>query len=140
MRHERPGHTLDATALVNEAYLRLIDQSRTDWKSRSHFFGIAAQFKRVRRVKDMAKGFYGRVAAYEAGLEQGHHTMAAALRRNLYGTVEPRELEVRAMAHYVIREAAGLATQDHGSLMAGRLMFGAPPDGGAAGGRAAMPE
>jgi cytochrome b pre-mRNA-processing protein 3 len=93
-----------------------------------------------RRVKAMAKGFYGRVAAYEAGVEQGHQTMAAALRRNLYGTVEPRELEVRAMAHYVIREAAGLATQDHGSLMAGRLVFGAPPDGDAAGGRAAMPE
>ena len=40
----------------------------------------------------------------------------------------------------VIIAAAGLAAQDHSSLMAGRLMFGAPPDGGAAGGRAAMPE
>ncbi len=83
-----------------------------------------------RRVKAMAKGFYGRVGAYEAGLEQGRQTMAAALRRNLYGTVEPRDLEVQAMVHYVFREAAGLAAQDHGSLMSGKLVFGAPPHRG----------
>jgi RNA polymerase sigma factor (TIGR02999 family) len=46
MRRERPGHTLQTTALLNEAYLRLIGQSRTDWRSRAQFFGIAAQFMR----------------------------------------------------------------------------------------------
>jgi RNA polymerase sigma factor (TIGR02999 family) len=46
MRRERAGHTLQATALVNEAYLRLVDQNRVDWKSRAHFFGIAAQVMR----------------------------------------------------------------------------------------------
>jgi RNA polymerase sigma factor (TIGR02999 family) len=46
IRRERPGHTLQTTALVNEAYVRLVDQSRVDWQSRSHFFGVAAQVMR----------------------------------------------------------------------------------------------
>lgn len=90
-----------------------------------------------RRVKTMAQGFYGRIAAYQAGLDEGHETMVAALRRNLYGTVEPRDPELRAMARYVASEAARLAAQDHGSLMAGELDFGAPPDCGAMAGSVA---
>ena len=46
MRNERPGHTLQTTALVNEAYLRLVDQSRVDWQDRSHFYAIAARLMR----------------------------------------------------------------------------------------------
>ena len=46
LRRERPDHTLQATALVNEAYIRLIDQRRVQWQSRAHFFGIAAQMMR----------------------------------------------------------------------------------------------
>jgi len=42
LRHERPSHTLQSTALVHEAFLRLVDQTRTDWQSRAHFFGVAA--------------------------------------------------------------------------------------------------
>src|SRR5262245_4925176 len=44
--HERVGHTLQATALVNEAYLRLIDQNRMRWQNKAHFFGVAAQMMR----------------------------------------------------------------------------------------------
>ena len=43
---EKQGHTLQATALVNEAYLRLVDQTRVHWRNRAHFFGIAAQLMR----------------------------------------------------------------------------------------------
>jgi RNA polymerase sigma factor (TIGR02999 family) len=43
---ERAGHTLETTALVNEAYLRLIDQRSVRWQSRAHFFGIASQLMR----------------------------------------------------------------------------------------------
>jgi RNA polymerase sigma factor (TIGR02999 family) len=43
LRRERVGHTLQATALVNEAYLRLADQRDVEWKNRSHFFGVAAE-------------------------------------------------------------------------------------------------
>jgi len=46
MSRERPGHTLQTTALVNEAYLRLVDQKDKHWQNRAHFFGIAAQLMR----------------------------------------------------------------------------------------------
>lgn len=46
LRSERPDHTLQTTGLVHEAYFRLVDQRRTTWKNRSHFFGIAAQAMR----------------------------------------------------------------------------------------------
>ena len=42
LRGERDGHTLDTAALVHEAYLKLVDQTRADWKSRSHFLGVAS--------------------------------------------------------------------------------------------------
>jgi RNA polymerase sigma factor (TIGR02999 family) len=43
MEGERPGHTLQTTALVNEAYLRLADQTNPNWQSRAHFFAVAAR-------------------------------------------------------------------------------------------------
>jgi RNA polymerase sigma factor (TIGR02999 family) len=46
MRQERPQHTLQATALVNEAYLRLVDVNRIRWQSRAHFLAVAAQMMR----------------------------------------------------------------------------------------------
>jgi RNA polymerase sigma factor (TIGR02999 family) len=46
MSHERPGHTLQATALVNEAYVRLIDVNRIQWQNRAHFLAVAAQTMR----------------------------------------------------------------------------------------------
>jgi len=46
LRRERPDHTLQPTALVNETYLRLIDQSRVNWQNRAHFFGAAARLMR----------------------------------------------------------------------------------------------
>ena len=46
MRRERPGHTLQPTALVNEAYMRLVDWKGVRWQNRAHFFGVAAQMMR----------------------------------------------------------------------------------------------
>ena len=46
MARERPGHTLQTTALINEAYLRLVDQQGVDWQDRAHFFAVAAQIMR----------------------------------------------------------------------------------------------
>jgi RNA polymerase sigma-70 factor (ECF subfamily) len=46
MSRERPDHTLQTTALVNEAYLKLVDQRRVRWQNRTHFFAIAAQIMR----------------------------------------------------------------------------------------------
>lgn len=46
MRRERPGHTLQTTALVNEAWLKLVDQSRANWHNRAQFLGVAAGLMR----------------------------------------------------------------------------------------------
>jgi len=46
MRGERGEHTLQPTALINEAWIRLVDQTRVDWRDRSHFFGVAASMMR----------------------------------------------------------------------------------------------
>jgi RNA polymerase sigma-70 factor (ECF subfamily) len=54
MRRERTGHTLQTTALLNEAYLRLVDSSRVRWQSRAHFYAVAAQLMR-RVLVDFAR-------------------------------------------------------------------------------------
>jgi RNA polymerase sigma factor (TIGR02999 family) len=46
LRRERPGHTLQTTALIHEAYLRLVDQRGARWQSRAHFFAVSAQLMR----------------------------------------------------------------------------------------------
>lgn len=55
LRQENPGHTLQPTALVHEAYLRLIDQTQVNWQNRAQFFGVAAQMMR-RILVDHARG------------------------------------------------------------------------------------
>jgi RNA polymerase sigma factor (TIGR02999 family) len=54
MGHERPGHLLQTSALVNEAYLRLIDSSHVRWQNRAHFFAVSAQLMR-RILVDFAR-------------------------------------------------------------------------------------
>ncbi|HKP72204.1 MAG TPA: sigma-70 family RNA polymerase sigma factor [Pyrinomonadaceae bacterium] len=55
LRRERSGHTLQPTALVHEAYMRLVDQTQVRWQNRAHFFGVAAQMMR-RILVDHARG------------------------------------------------------------------------------------
>jgi RNA polymerase sigma factor (TIGR02999 family) len=57
MAQERPGHTLQTTALVNEAYLRLIDASQVQWQNRAHFFAVSAQLMR-RVLVDFARSHH----------------------------------------------------------------------------------
>jgi cytochrome b pre-mRNA-processing protein 3 len=64
-----------------------------------------------KRVKEMATGFYGRIAAYEKGLEGDDQILSEALKRNLYGTVQPSAQAIAAMARYVRSQAANLARQ-----------------------------
>src|SRR5215467_12280308 len=54
MAGQRPGHTLQTTALVNEAYLRLVDCSRVRWQNRAHFFAVSARLMR-RILVDFAR-------------------------------------------------------------------------------------
>ncbi|HKA00487.1 MAG TPA: sigma-70 family RNA polymerase sigma factor [Candidatus Solibacter sp.] len=66
MRRERTNHTLQPTALVNEAYVRLLNAPDQDWKDRAHFFGVAAQIMR-RILVDSAR-------AYRAEKRNGNRT------------------------------------------------------------------
>jgi len=96
MRREGDAHTLQATALVHEAYLRLVDQRRVEWRSRAHFFGVAAQMMR-RVLVDHARA---RLADKRGG----------ALQRVTLGDVGPdesdRELDVLALHDALERLAA----------------------------------
>lgn len=74
LRGERPNHTLQATALVHEAYLRLRDQRKVDWRNRAQFLGIAAQMmRRVLKNHAIARG-----AAKRGGTEQLRLTLDEA--------------------------------------------------------------
>ena len=66
MGRERPDHALQATALVNEAYLRLIDARQVSWQNRAHFFGVSAQLMR-RILVDWA-----RARGYQKRAGQAH--------------------------------------------------------------------
>jgi RNA polymerase sigma factor (TIGR02999 family) len=74
LRGERPGHTLQPTALVNEAYLRLIDQKNAHWQNRAHFYGIAAKLMR-RILVDHARV---RHAAKRGGADQRRLSITSA--------------------------------------------------------------
>jgi cytochrome b pre-mRNA-processing protein 3 len=75
------------------------------------------------RIKAMARGFYGRVAAYERGLSD-EAALAAALRRNLFGTATaPAEAQVDAAVRYMRRQAEALAAVPIAALLEGRMPF-----------------
>ncbi len=81
-----------------------------------------------RRVKAMAKGFYGRGAAYEAALAGGGGALEAALARNVYGTLDsqPDPAALTALAEYMRRQTAALDRQPAADLLDGRIEFGPP--------------
>jgi RNA polymerase sigma factor (TIGR02999 family) len=74
LRRERQGHTLQPTALVNEAYLKLVDQRNAKWQNRAQFFGISAQLMR-RILVDHARQ---RQAAKRGGSEQQRLSITSA--------------------------------------------------------------
>ena len=80
-----------------------------------------------RRVKAMARAFYGRAEAYEAALAAGGGALDDAVRRNLFGTVAPPPDAISSIAAYVRLEAAALDSQAGGDLLAGEVRFGGPP-------------
>ena len=70
LRHERPNHTLQPTALVHEAYLRLVDQRNPSWQNRAQFFGIAAHLMREVLVDYARRRDAGKRAAPNVSLEE----------------------------------------------------------------------
>lgn len=87
LRRERQDHTLQATAVVHEAYMRLIDQRSVRWQNRAHFFGIAAQM--IRRILvDHARGV--------RAAKRGGGAVALSLDEAL-GVSDRRDLEIEAL-------------------------------------------
>lgn len=79
-----------------------------------------------KRVKGMAKAFYGRIAAYEAGLGAGEDELCAALKRNLYRGAAPEASIVARMAAYLAREDKALQSRGVDDIIVGSPGFGAP--------------
>jgi RNA polymerase sigma-70 factor, ECF subfamily len=119
MRRERADHTLQATALVNEAYLKLIEQRAVNWQSRAHFFGVAAQLMR-RILIDYARGHtrekrggeQKKVSLDEVFLfaeQQADELLAVDDSLNLLEKMDPRQarvVELRFFAGLSVEEAA----------------------------------
>ncbi len=119
MSREHAGHTLQTTALVNEAYLRLVDQKRVRWQNRAHFFGIAAQMMRRILVDYARKRRYAKrggellkVSLAEAGgLSDERAADVAALDEALKSLAEidpqqSRVVELRFFGGLTIEETA----------------------------------
>ena len=78
-----------------------------------------------KRVKEMATGFYGRIAAYEKGLKGDDLILSEALKRNLYGTVQPSAQAVAGMTRYIRAQAAKLGRQPVESFYGDNIKFDA---------------
>jgi len=76
-----------------------------------------------RRVKEMAKAFYGRIAAYEEGLKGTDATLGGALKRNLYGTVQPRPEALAAMVGYMRSQMEVLNRQPIEAIFNNNIKF-----------------
>lgn len=116
----------EVSRLLSEAFFADMDRSLREMGAGD--LGVG------RRVRTMAEAFFGRLSAYDAGLEAGADTLAEALARNLYGTAQASEANCRAIGAYVAEQSRMLAEQAAERLLAGELRFGAPP-GAAAEGR-----
>jgi RNA polymerase sigma factor (TIGR02999 family) len=130
LRQERPGHTLQPTALVHEAYLKLVGGSSIDWKDRAHFFGVAARAMRQvlvdhARARQTAKRGEGhvRVELDAAGavaaparsldlldLDRALSRLAAMDER------QSRLVELRLFAGLTIEEAAEVLQVSHATV------------------------
>jgi len=109
MRHERPGHSLQTSALVNEAYLRLIDYERMEWQNRAHFFAVSAQLMRrilvdhARRHNLKRGGGVEHVALEEAavvGGGQGPDLVALDDAMSALARIDPRKVQVVEMRFF----------------------------------------
>jgi RNA polymerase sigma factor (TIGR02999 family) len=109
MRRERPGHSLQTTALVNEAYMRLVDYKRMQWQNRAHFFAVSAQLMRrilvehARRRNLKRGGAIPRVSLEEAadiGDGQDPDLVALDLAMNTLAEIDPRKVRVVEMRFF----------------------------------------
>jgi RNA polymerase sigma factor (TIGR02999 family) len=121
LRGERMDHTLQATALVHEAFLRLVDQRHVNWQNRAHFFAVAAQLMRrilvdyARRVATAKRGS-GRLVSLDEGMDVPTDEPEALLdideALTALGAMDPRAARVVELRFY-----AGLTVEEVAEVM-----------------------
>src|SRR5260221_707110 len=120
MKNERPGHSLQATALVNEAYMRLVDYEQMQWQNRAHFFAVSAQVMRrilvehARRNNLKRGAGLQRVSLDEALLVSDHETDLVALddAMNQLARIDPRKVQIVEMRFF-----GGLSVEETGEAL-----------------------
>ena len=109
MRHERAGHTLQASALVNEAYLRLIEVKQVPWQNRAHFFAMASRLmRRVLVDAARAKGYQKRAGGQKVSLDEAlaladtpsQDFVALDDALNALEVIDPRKCKVVEMRYF----------------------------------------
>ena len=118
MRRERVGHTLQASALVNEAYLRLIEVKQVPWQNRAHFFAMASRFmRRILVDAARAKAYQKRAGGQKVSLDEtvdvadtsSQHFVALDDALNALEAIDPRKcrvVEMRFFAGMSLEETA----------------------------------
>jgi len=123
MRDERPGHTLQPTALVHEAFLRLVDQDRADWRNRAQFVGVAAQLMR-RLLVDHARGrralkrgipviMNGEIFHRAAGADHTEEILAVDEILGRLAELDPQQARIVELRYF-----AGLSVEETAEAMA----------------------
>lgn len=117
MRGERPGHTLQPTAVVHEAFLRLVGLDRLDWQNRAQFMGVAAQMMRRILVDHARKRVAGGRAASGgrtdfdmpdiAGVDKPEETLAVDMAVERLRELDPQQSQVVEMRYF-----AGLSVEE----------------------------
>lgn len=109
MKRERAGHSLQTTALVNEAYMRLVDYKRMQWQNRAHFFAVSSQLMRrilvdrARRHNEKRGGGVQHVALEEASMVTGGRTTDLVVlddAMNALARIDPRKVQVVEMRFF----------------------------------------
>jgi RNA polymerase sigma-70 factor, ECF subfamily len=123
MRRERPTHSLQATALVHEAFMRLTDYTRMEWQDRAHFFAVSAQVMRrilvdharrhnVRRGRGVQHVSLDEVAVVAPGSETGEDLVALDEALVALARIDPRKARIVEMRFF-----AGLTVEEIGSVL-----------------------
>jgi RNA polymerase sigma-70 factor, ECF subfamily len=121
MKRERPGHSLQTTALVNEAYLRLVDYKRMQWHDRAHFFAVSSQLMRrilvehARRHNRKRGGGLQRVSLEGVALvgrESATDLVALDDAMNALARLDPRKVQVVEMRFF-----GGLSVEETAAVL-----------------------
>jgi RNA polymerase sigma factor (TIGR02999 family) len=123
MRRERAGHSLQASALVNEAYLRLTDYTRMQWRDRAHFFAVSAQLMRrilveharrhnVKRGKGVQRVSLDDAVVVDGGAEADTDLVALDEALVSLARIDPRKVQIVEMRFF-----GGLSVEEIGEVL-----------------------